>query len=138
MRPPCAVNRVLIADNDRAVSGLLREVLERAGLRVEQAFDGEEARRMARVSGVACLVCDLDMPRANGIEVLESLRAVAAPPPVVVVSGYLDAEVRARLAELPFVREVMRKPFDVLRFSAKVQELAGGREGGSADRAASV
>lgn len=71
---------VLIADNDRAVSSLLTDVLVRAGLRVRHAYDGEEARTMAQAGGCKVLVCDLDMPKLSGLEVLEALADSASPP----------------------------------------------------------
>jgi DNA-binding response OmpR family regulator len=116
---------VLIADNDEAVSGLLSEVLAQQGVRPRQAFDGDEARRMARAPDVTVLVCDLDMPGASGLEVLESLRDLDRPPAAIVVSGYLDAGIEARLRALDFVHEVMRKPFDLLGFAAVVHRLLG-------------
>lgn len=124
---------ILIADNDRAVNGLLSEVLARFGLDVRQAFDGHTASAMARDPQVRLLVCDLDMPGASGIEVLESLVDLSAPPLVVVVSGYLDAGVRARLAALPFVRDALSKPFDLLAFAERVRDLVA-RDGGGAAR----
>jgi CheY-like chemotaxis protein len=80
---------------------------------------------MARAPEVRVLVCDLDMPRASGVEVVESLRGLSSPPAVVVVSGYMDPAVELRLTALPFVREVLRKPFDLLVFARRVAELAG-------------
>jgi CheY-like chemotaxis protein len=118
------VAAVLIADNDCAVSGLLTEILVRAGLSPVHAFDGHTARIMARQPGLRVIVCDLDMPGASGLEVLESLRDLANPPQAVVVSGYLDADVRERLGKLPFVREVLGKPFDLLAFAQRVRQLA--------------
>lgn len=115
---------VLIADNDRAVSGLLTEVLQQSGLKIAHAYDGTTARDLARENGVRVLVCDLDMPGASGLEVLDSLKDIESPPRVVVISGYLDNHIEARLAELPFVHEVMRKPFDLLVFAAVVRRLA--------------
>ncbi|MEZ6018505.1 MAG: response regulator [Planctomycetota bacterium] len=120
---------VLIADNDRAVSGLLVELLRRAGLRVTPAYDGQVAARLARAPDLRVLVCDLDMPGASGLEVLESLRDLRTPPPSVVISGYLDARIRERLDALPFVRQVLGKPFDLARFLVTVQELAGSVDG---------
>lgn len=114
---------VLVADNDRAVSSLFVEVLARRGLRTVCAYDGEAAGRLACDPEVRVLVCDLDMPRRSGLEVLESLPP-ACRPPTVVVSGFLDASVRQRLGDLPFVRAVMKKPFDLFRFADVVQELA--------------
>jgi DNA-binding response OmpR family regulator len=117
------VTSVLIADNDSAVSDLLTQVLTRAGLAVAHAYDGEAAIELARDPGVRVLVCDLDMPRASGIEVLEALSAMAAPPATIVVTGFLDQAVMERLQAMPFVRDVLRKPFDLLQFAARVQEL---------------
>ena len=116
---------VLIADNDIEVSSLLADVLMRSGISVQCCFDGEAACALARAPEVRVLVCDLDMPRASGVEVVESLRGLASPPAVVVVSGYMDPAVESRLAALPFVREVLRKPFDLLVFARRVAELAG-------------
>jgi len=116
---------VLIADNDRAVSQLLSEVLQQSGLHPTHAHDGDAARRLARDAAIRVLVCDLDMPGASGLEVLESLRDLPNPPLALVISGYLDAAIEARLRALPFVRDVMRKPFDLLAFAAVVRHLAG-------------
>jgi len=115
---------VLIADNDRAVSALLTEVLARTGLAVQPVYDGETARLRARDRDVAVLVCDLDMPRLSGIDVVESLAELADPPQVVVVSGYLDGAIQQRLSALPYVRGVLPKPFDVLAFAKRVHQLA--------------
>ncbi|MFK7740585.1 MAG: response regulator [Planctomycetota bacterium] len=115
---------VLIADNDRAVSGLLGEILKQAGLSVRFAYDGNEAERMAREPDVDAFVCDLDMPGATGVEVLEKLVDLPAPPPTVVASGFVDRGIEKRLRGLPFVREVLRKPFDLRLFSALVQRLS--------------
>ena len=132
---------VLIADNDRAVSGLLTEVLGQAGIKPAHAYDGEEARRMAMEPGVEVLVCDLDMPGATGLEVLESLRGLDRQPLVVVISGYLDAKIEAELRTMRFVKEVLRKPFDLLGFAAVVRRLLaltrqadGGRVGDGAEQ----
>lgn len=117
---------ILLADNDRAVSALLTELLRRFGVAVEPAFDGEEAKEKARRPGLGAIVCDLDMPKASGLEVLESLADLPSPPPAIVISGYVDEAVRLRLQRLPFVREVLRKPFDLMAFAAKVKRLAVG------------
>lgn len=124
---------VLVADNDLAVSALLRDVLVRMGLSVRQAFDGEAARVEAREPEIAVLVCDLDMPRLSGVEVLESLATLASPPPAIVISGYLDPAIQARLSALGFVREVLRKPFDLLAFGEQVRGLAMGRREGRSE-----
>ncbi|MBM3963175.1 MAG: response regulator [Planctomycetes bacterium] len=120
MPPPT----ILLADNDRAVSSLLVELLKRFGVTAVPAYDGEDAKVRGREPGLAAIVCDLDMPRASGVEVLESLADLPAPPPAIVISGFVDEAVRARLARLPFVRAILRKPFDLLAFARTVRSIA--------------
>lgn len=119
------MSTVLLAENDVAVSSLLSQILRRAGLTVSQAFDGEAACLAVKESCPDLLVCDLDMPKKNGLSLLTELAHLPAPPPTMVVSGYLDASIGQQLTALPFVREVLRKPFDLLGFAAKVKLLAG-------------
>lgn len=115
---------VLLADNDAAVSALLAEVLRRAGLQVEAVFDGKTACERVSAGGHRVFVCDLDMPKMSGIDLLESLRAHVAMPPTMVISGYLDPQIEVRLAALPFVCAVLRKPFDLLAFAEQVRQRA--------------
>jgi CheY-like chemotaxis protein len=120
---------VLIADNDPGVTGVLTLFLERAGLRVEAVADGEEALTRLRGGGVDLLVCDLDMPRLSGEDVLAELAGWAAAPPVLVVSGYVDSRLEGELSGHPAVRAVLRKPFDLVEFSRRVVDLVGGASG---------
>jgi CheY-like chemotaxis protein len=66
---------VLCADDDRDILALLALRLERAGYRVAQAVDGEQALVLARELHPDVLVLDVMMPRMTGTEVLAALRA---------------------------------------------------------------
>lgn len=120
---------VLVADNDSGVNDLLREVLSRFGLRNAAVGDGVSALRFLERGGVSLLVCDLDMPEMDGRELIDRLAELPGPPPVLVVSGYLDARCERELAANAAVRGVFRKPFDVFAFAEKalqvVAEAAG-------------
>jgi len=65
---------VLCADDDRDILALLVLRLERAGYRVEQAVDGEQALQLARELKPDVVVLDVMMPRMTGTEVLAALR----------------------------------------------------------------
>lgn len=117
-------NRVLIADNDVAVSSLLTSLLVDRGLPCETVHDGEAALSRLRAGGVAVLVTDLDMPKLSGQELLRHVGELRPTPRTVVVSGYVDAQAEAELRKVEGVRHILRKPFDVIEFADLVEALA--------------
>ena len=66
---------VLIIDDSITVRSLLEMTFSKAGYRVEQARDGQEAWEKLR-SGLPCdiIFCDIEMPRMNGMELLKKLQ----------------------------------------------------------------
>ena len=106
----------LIADNDPGVRGLLSELARRQGFVVREAIDGEAAKQGLEAAGVDLLVCDLDMPKLSGQQLLQWLSQQLEVPIVVVVSGYVEAGMQQALMAQRGVRVVLKKPFDILAF----------------------
>jgi chemotaxis protein histidine kinase CheA/ActR/RegA family two-component response regulator len=67
---------VLIVDDSITVRELLSMTFNKAGYRVEQARDGQEAWEKLRRSGLACdiVFCDIEMPRMDGLELLSRMQ----------------------------------------------------------------
>ncbi len=87
---------IYVADDDAAVRDSLRALLEAAGYGV-RAFSSGDALLDAYQAGCAsCLVVDVDMPGASGIEVQRELAERGAGVPVIVISGCGSAEQAAR------------------------------------------
>jgi len=79
--------RILVVDDDPTIRELFRAVLRRADFSVEVAESGVMAlRRMAEVPPDV-VTLDLAMPGMDGFTVVDRLRAMPCPPPIVVVSG---------------------------------------------------
>jgi chemosensory pili system protein ChpA (sensor histidine kinase/response regulator) len=76
--PPPEKNQptVLIVDDSITVRELLSMTFNKAGYRVEQARDGQEAWEKLRRSGLACdiVFCDIEMPRMDGLELLSRMQ----------------------------------------------------------------
>jgi CheY-like chemotaxis protein len=114
----------LIADNDAGVRGLLAELARRQGFEVRVAPDGVAAQEALAAGDVDLLVCDLDMPRLSGQQLVAGLADSLRVPLVVVVSGYVDAAIQASLMAQRGVRVVLRKPFDVMAFAGLLRGYA--------------
>ena len=104
-----AGQRVLVAEDDPLVRGVIRRILRGAGYEVTAVADGEAASACARdaTPGYALLVTDLMMPRQTGWELARSL-CPARVPRVLLVTGHApEFEHATDLAHAP----LLRKPF---------------------------
>jgi two-component system sensor histidine kinase and response regulator WspE len=88
-----AGKRILVVDDSITVRETERNMLELKGYRVEVAVDGMDAWNAVRTTDYDLIVTDIDMPRMNGIELVEMLRADERfrQVPVIIVS-YKDRE----------------------------------------------
>ncbi|MGM0574332.1 MAG: ATP-binding protein [Myxococcota bacterium] len=102
---------VVVADDEPTIRDIAKAMLESAGFSVRTAADGAEALDLVRRhrSEVACVLVDYFMPRMNGLEVIEAVRAMDPAPPVLLMSGYTREEVLSSDAmdDVPF----LPKPF---------------------------
>jgi len=86
---------VLVVDDTPVVLQLATRTLQNLGFTVLAAVDGVQAVEVFRQhqDEIACVLCDLTMPRMNGWETLEALRKLSPGIPVILASGYCEADV---------------------------------------------
>lgn len=104
--------RVLLADDDPDVRGILSYVLRQQNLAVDLAVDGAEALELLHDNRYGVVILDLMMPGIDGFGVLDAIYsgAIAEPPVVLVVSG-ADRATLNRL-DAGRIHGIVRKPFD--------------------------
>ena len=124
--------RVLVIDDDDDIRGLVAELLQRAGLEVEQAADGRAGLRAFHQSPADLIVLDVSMPELDGWQTLERIRDLSDVPVIMLT---------ARGAELERVRglqagadDYMVKPFGRQELVARVQALLRRSRPGQDDR----
>jgi DNA-binding response OmpR family regulator len=84
--------RILLADDDRELSAMLREYLERDGFQVGVVHDGEAAAERAVGGGYDIVVLDVMMPRVDGVEALRRIRQASRVPVIMLTARGDDVD----------------------------------------------
>ena len=83
---------ILIIDDDKAIRKTLTEILRYEGYKIDEAADGEEGLRKFSSTAYDLVLCDVKMPKMDGIEFLEKSRAINSDVPIIVISGHGNIE----------------------------------------------
>ena len=95
------MGRVFIVDDDEHVRKTARFVLKQGGYEVLEAADGEEAITVteSHPTGFSAqvIICDLNLPKVNGHDLITFIREKLPTVPVIVLTGYPDVQGAAAL-----------------------------------------
>lgn len=80
--------KVLIIDDERAIRNTLAEILQDEGYKVEVAENGEEGLEKFKKCPFDVVLCDIKMPKMDGIEFLEKSREINPDVPLIMISGH--------------------------------------------------
>jgi two-component system nitrogen regulation response regulator NtrX len=80
--------KILIIDDEKAIRNALRDILEHEKHTVDEAEDGMAGLEKAKKGGYDAVLCDIKMPRMDGIEFLQKLMAHDEDVPVIMISGH--------------------------------------------------
>ncbi len=79
---------ILIIDDEKAIRKTLSEILSFEGYTIEEAVDGEEGLKKFGVKNYDVVLCDIKMPKLDGIEFLEKAKEINADVPIIMISGH--------------------------------------------------
>src|ERR1043165_9850836 len=101
---------ILVVDEEVDVLEMIELGLRSAGCNLLTADSGERAIELFEQHPADLVICDLKMPRMNGIATISRLREQAPGLPIVMLTGYLTPQTIEQCTELGGV-ELLRKPF---------------------------
>lgn len=115
--------RILIAEDEANLRLVLQKELERLGYRVQAAPDGEAALRKLEESNVDVLLCDINMPRIDGMEVLRRIHERPNPPEVIMLTGQATVETAVEAMKLG-AYDYLTKPYRINELDVRVKQAA--------------
>ncbi len=84
--------KILIIDDERFIRSTLREILEYENYEIFEAQDGEEGLSKLREEDFDLVLCDVKMPKMDGIEVLQHAKAMDKSPQFIMISAHGSIE----------------------------------------------
>ncbi len=114
--------RVLVVDDDKALSLFLARGLEQDGHRVSVVQDGGQAVSSFRDERPDLTILDLSLPVKDGEDVLREMRAIEAELPVLILTARQEVETRVRCLDLG-ADDLMTKPFSLYELRARCRAL---------------
>ncbi|HEU5393507.1 MAG TPA: sigma-54 dependent transcriptional regulator [Candidatus Methylomirabilis sp.] len=102
---------ILVVEDKPSMRRMLRETLEGAGYKVDEAADGEEALKKLSLNHYQLVLTDVKLPKKDGLAVLRAAREVAGNLPVILMTAYGTVESAVQAMKDGAV-DFLTKPFD--------------------------
>ena len=124
--------KILIIDDESDVRDVLKFHLSEKNYQVIEAENGQEGMDLLKsennMTNVGVILCDIRMPKVNGIECIQYIRQEAPGIPIVVVTGFPDTQMAVNLMN-EGVKEYLVKPVDKEKLVSTVEKLvAAGKD----------
>lgn len=87
-----AMSKILIIDDEKVIRSTLKEILEYEKYEISEAQDGEQGLKMIQEEEFDLVLCDIKMPKMDGIEVLEYASKLEKQPQFIMISAHGSIE----------------------------------------------
>lgn len=113
--------KLLIAEDEANLRLVLQKELQRLGYRVQAAPDGEAALRKLEESNVDVLLCDINMPNMDGMELLRRVHERPNPPEVIMLTGQGTIETAVEAMKIG-AYDYLTKPYSINELDVRVRQ----------------
>ena len=117
------LGRVMVVDDEENIRKIVRMTLTKTGYDVVEAEDGEQAVKVLKSNDnplmVDVIICDIRMPKVNGVEAIQYFRSQFPSIPVIVLTGYPDTDLAVSLLKQGVV-DYVTKPVEGDKLAAVV------------------
>ena len=113
--------KILIAEDDEDIVGLLRLYLEKDGYEIISVDNGEDAFKIVKSKQISLAILDIMMPKMNGYELTKKIREITKIPIIILSAKNHDSE---KILGLDLgADDYLTKPFNPLEVVARVKAI---------------
>ncbi len=108
------MSKILIVEDDTKIRSILREILQEKEHDVDEAGDGVEGFKKLEQGIYDLCICDIKMPKMDGMEVLDKVKEAGIPTNFVVISAHGNIDIAVEAVKKGAF-DFLQKPFDLGR-----------------------
>lgn len=112
--------KILIVDDEKVIRATLKEILEYEKYDISEAGDGEEGLQMIENNEYDLILCDIKMPKMDGLEVLEKTKLMEKQPQFIMISAHGSIETAVEATKMGAF-DFIPKPPDLNRLLLTVR-----------------
>lgn len=120
------MSKVLIIDDEKAIRTTLKEIFDYEGIQSAEAADGADGIEKFKQEKFDVVLCDIKMPKQDGIEVLQQLQLINPDVPVVMISGHGTIETAVEAVKKGAF-DFISKPLDLNRLLVTIRNAVDRR-----------
>ncbi|MFZ4621992.1 MAG: response regulator [Bacteroidota bacterium] len=114
--------KILIVEDEKKISAVLRKGLEEEKYSVDDAFDGEKGEQLALKNPYDLIILDIMLPKKDGIQILSAIRSANIEVPVLMLTAKGTVEDRVKGLDTG-ADDYLVKPFAISELLARVRSL---------------
>lgn len=112
---------ILVVDDEKLIVKGIKFSLEQDEMKVDTAFDGEDALRLAHAKTYDLIVLDLMLPKLSGLEVCQQIREFSSVPIIMLTAKGEDLD---KIMGLEYgADDYLTKPFNILELKARIKAI---------------
>lgn len=113
------MNKILLVEDDTAISEMIKDYLTNEGFDIKQAYDGEKAIDEFKSESFDLILLDLMIPKIEGMSVMKSIREENLIP-ILIISAK-DSDLDKAMAFGFGADDYIQKPFSLIELSARIK-----------------
>lgn len=113
--------KILVVDDEKLIVKGIKFSLEQEGMKVDTAYDGEDALNLARENEYSLILLDVMLPKIDGLEVCQLIREFSNVPIIMLTAKGEDMD---KIMGLEYgADDYITKPFNILEVKARIKAI---------------